>query len=215
MFKKELAVRHSTILFTYLFVVWGLYRMLFKLPVELEELLIKPLVWLIPLFIFLKKEKLSLSSLGITSKNLFPAIYLSLSLGILFAIEGVLVNLVKYKAIDFSANLGENSFLIALLISFTTAISEEITFRGYIFNRFWYVLGSEWIANLISSFGWALIHIPIAVFWWELSLVGVLGYLVLTMIFGIGSAFVFARTKNVFASIFLHLFWEWPIVLFR
>lgn len=189
--------------------------MLFKLPVELEELVIKPLVWLLPLYLILKREKAGLSSLGITSKNLFPAIYLSLSLGILFAIEGVLVNIVKYKAIDFSANLGENPFLVALGLSFATAISEEITFRGYVFNRMWSALADEWKANLLTSFVWALIHIPIAIFWWELSFAGTIGYLILTTIFGIGSAFVFARTKNVASSILLHVLWEWPIVLFR
>jgi len=72
------------------------------------------------------------------------------------------------------------------------------------------------IAILSSVFFVAsLIHVPIAVFWWELSLGATLGYLLLTTVFGIGSAFAFARTKNVAASIFLHVLWEWPIMLFR
>ena len=166
-------------------------------------------------FFLVKKEKATLPSLGITSKNLFPAIYLALILGILFAIEGVVINFVKYEGINFGANLGKNPFAVSLGISFATAISEEITFRGYLFNRVWKIMGNEWRANLITSFIWALIHIPVAVFWWELSLLGTLGYLLLTTIFGIGSAFVFARTKNVTSSILLHVLWEWPIVLFR
>jgi len=40
-------------------------------------------------------------------------------------------------------------------------------------------------------------------------------YFLLTTLFGIGSAFVFARTRNVFSSILLHVLWEWPIILFR
>lgn len=213
--KKEVAIKNATLLAAYLLIVWGFYRILFKLPVEIEELFIKPVIWLVPVFYFLKKEKVGLSSIGITTKNLFPAIYISLALGILFAIEGVLINVVKHEGVDFSANLGNNPFFLALGLSFATALSEEVAFRGYLFYRVWYALGSEWKANIITSIVWALIHVPIAVLWWELSVAATLGYLILTTVFGIGSAFVFARTKNVASSVLLHVLWEWPIVLFR
>jgi len=151
----------------------------------------------------------------VTTKNLFPSLYLALALGVLFALEAVIINFVKYESIDFSANLGQDPFLIALGLSFATAVSEEIAFRGYLFNRVWRVLGDEWRANLITSTIWALIHVPIAIFWWELNPTNTVLYLFLTTLFGIGSAWVFARTKNVASSILLHVLWEWPIILFR
>src|SRR3989344_2367381 len=155
--KKEVAIKHITILATYLLIVWGFYRFLFKLPEEIEELLIKPLIWLVPVFYLVKKEKLSLESIGITSKRLFPAIYLSLALGIVFAIEGVIINFVKYGGIEFGANLGNNPLFFALGLSIATAISEEVTFRGYLFNRVWHVTGREWVSNFLTSVIWALI----------------------------------------------------------
>lgn len=212
---KETAIKHTTILAAFLLIVWGFYRMLFKLPVEIEELFIKPLFWLVPVYFLVKKEKGNLESLGITIKNLFPSLYLALALGVLFALEAVIINFVKYDSIDFSANLGQEPFLVALGLSIATAISEEVAFRGYLFNRIWHALGSEWNANLITSFVWALIHVPIAIFWWELNLTNTILYLFLTTLFGIGSAFVFARTKNVASSVLLHVLWEWPIILFR
>ncbi len=213
--KKETAIKHATILAAYLLIVWGFYRFLFKLPEEIEELVIKPVIWLLPVFYLVRKEKLGLKSIGITGKNLFPAIYLALALGVVFAIEGVFINLLKYGEFNFSANIGQRAIFAALGLSLATGISEEISFRGYLFNRVWHALGSEWSANIITSLVWGLVHIPIAIFWWELSLAGILGYLLLTTLFGIGSAFVFARTKNVTSSILLHLLWEWPIILFR
>jgi len=72
--KKEVAIKHITILATYLLIVWGFYRFLFKLPEEIEELIIKPLVWLLPVFYLLRKEKVGLSSIGVTTKRLFPSI---------------------------------------------------------------------------------------------------------------------------------------------
>ena len=210
---KEVLVKHSTILAAFLFIIWGFYRFLFKLPEEIEELFIKPAIWLIPVFYLLRKERLGLSSLGFTTKNLFSSVYLSLALGVVFALEGVVVNFVKYQGVDFSANIG--NFWVALGLSFATAVSEEVVFRGYLFNRMWGVMGNEWKANVLTSVLWALIHVPISIFWWQLDLMGTLGYLVLTITFGMGSAFVFARTKNVTSSILLHVLWEWPILLFR
>ncbi len=213
--KNTQYIKHVTILAMYILVVWGFYRNLFKLPEEIEELVIKPLVWLIPVAFFVQSEKLGIASLGITLKKLFPAIYLAIGLGTIFAVEGLLINTLKHGGIDFSANIGATNLWAALGFSTVTAFSEEITFRGYIFNRLWLVLKNEWLANAITSVVWGAVHIPIAIFVWKLNLSGAIGYLILTTIFGIGSAFVFARTKNVFSSILLHVFWEWPIILFR
>lgn len=212
---KEKALKHATIVAAYLFIVWGFYRFMFKLPENVEELFVKPIIWLAPVVYFVKKEKLGLGSLGITGKNLFPSIYFAIFLGVLFALEGVLVNYVKYGEINFNANVGTGVLFASLGISLATAISEEVAFRGFVFNRVWHALGREWNANILTSIAWALIHIPTALFWWNLPFQSSVGLLILTTIFGIGSAFVFARTKNVSSSILLHLFWEWPIILFR
>lgn len=211
---KTLAIKHATIFAAYLLVIWGFYRFLFKLPDEVEELVVKPIVWLLPVFYFVRKERGNLASLGITGKNIFPAIYLSLGFGAFFALEALLVNYVKYGSFNFGANIGTDALISSLGLSFATAVSEEISFRGYLFNRVWQAIG-EWKANIVTSLVWALIHVPITFFVWKLSLTSALIYLFLTTLFGIGSAFVFARTKNVASSIFLHVLWEWPIVLFR
>lgn len=213
--EKTTLVKNVTIYATYLVIIWAFYRFLFQFPDDIEELVIKPILWLIPLFYFLKKEDLGISSLGFTFKNLFPAIYFSIGLGAVFVIEGVLTNLLKYGSLSFAANIGSAPFLASLGLSFATSFSEETAFRGYIFNRLNSALRGEWTANIIQTIVWTAIHIPIAVFIWKLGLVGSLIYLALTAVFGLGSAFIFARTKNVWGSIFLHVLWEWPIILFR
>jgi len=215
MLKRETAIKNATTIATYLLIIWGFYRFLFKLPEEIEELIVKPVVWLLPVFWYTKKENLGLTSLGITLKNLFPAIYFALGLGAIFVIEAVIINFIKYGGLDFGANIGDKAIIASLGLSFATAFSEEISFRGYLFNRFWIGLGSEWKANFITSAFWTLIHVPIAVFLWKFTFSSTIIYLFLTTLFGIGSAFIFARTKNVFSSIFLHVLWEWPIILFR
>lgn len=212
---KTTTIKHVVVYSTYLLLVWALYRFLFKLPDQIEELLIKPIIWLVPIFWLSAKEKMPLSSLGITFKNLFPSIYLSLGLGAIFVLEAVLTNFFKYGHLNFGANIGDMPILNSLGISFATAFSEETAFRGYIFGRLNLVLKDEWAANVASSLIWTIVHVPIAFFIWKLNFAAGLVYLFLTAIFGIGSAFVFGRTKNIFGSVLLHVLWEWPIILFR
>ena len=215
MSKKETYIKHAKYLSAYLLLVWVLYRIFFRFPEEIEELFIKPLVWLLPLFFLLRKEKLGVSSLGITTKNIFSSTYFVLALGIGFALEGVVINVIKYGGISFSANLGQATFLTLFGLSLATAFVEETVFRGYLFNRVCKATGNERFANLSTSLVWGLLHLPIAVLWWKVGFAQALGYFILITIFGIGSSFVFARTQNVISSILLHVFWSWPIILFR
>ena len=213
--KKEVLLKHATIYVTYLIIVWCFYRFLFKLPDDIEELIVKPVLWLVPILLLLKKEKLGLTSLGITLRNLFPAIYLSLGLGALFVMEALIINFLKYGGFNFGANIGSASFTATLGLSFATAVSEETAFRGYLFSRVAAALKNSWLANILTGIAWTAIHIPVAFFVWKMSLPAGIIYLFITAVFGLGSAFLFARTGNLASSILLHVLWEWPIILFR
>jgi membrane protease YdiL (CAAX protease family) len=209
-------LKNITIYSTYIIVIWGFYRFLFQFPEQIEELVVKPILWLVPIcYIVFQKERLNLASLGFTFKYLFPSVYFSLGLGAVFVIGGLLANYLKYGSLNFAANIGNLPLLASFGLSFATAFSEEVAFRGYIFNRLWMVLKNELSANFITTTLWTAVHIPIAFFVWKLDLTAGIVYLGLTAIFGIGSSFVFARTRNVWGSIFLHVLWEWPIILFR
>ncbi len=214
--QKDSYVKNAVGYSAYLIIVWGFYRFLFQLPSEVEELFIKPVVWLLPILYFVfRKERLGFSSLGFTLKNLFPSIYLSIGLGAVFVMEAVLTNFLKYKGLHFGANLGPDPIMVSLGLSFATAFSEETAFRGYVFTRIWAYTKNEWTANIVTTTLWTAIHIPIAFFVWKLDLVAGVVYLMLTAIFGLGAAFVYAKTQNILSSILLHVLWEWPIILFR
>jgi membrane protease YdiL (CAAX protease family) len=213
---KILLIKNVTIYIIYLLIIWSFYRFLFPLPDQIGELVIKPIFWLGPiLFVFLRKERARISSLGFTLKNLFSAIYLSIGLGSIFVVEALAANFFKYGGFSFGANIGSLPVMASLGLSFATAFSEETSFRGYIFSRLFMATGNELSANLIQSIVWMVIHIPIAFFVWNYTLGAGILYLILTFAFGIGSAFIFARTKNIAGPIFLHVLWEWPIILFR
>lgn len=213
--EKLIHLKHAIALYSFLLITWGFYRLLFQFPEPIEVFIIKPVVWLGPTFYLLYREKARFASLGFTLKNLFPTLYFILILGIIFTFEGLLINYLKYRTLSFNANVGEGFFIMTLVLSIATAISEETTFRGYIFTRVSEATSKEWLANFITSLAWTFIHLPIAILDWKLGFIPLLTYLFLLMLFSLGSTFVFARTQNIFSSIFLHVLWQWPIILFR
>ena len=216
------SLRSVISLYAFIFVVWGFYRFLFKLPETVEELILKPIIWLLPLWwVLSNKEGMAspaqaLKSVGWTTKNFTKSIYLAIGLGVLFAAEALLVNSIKYGgSFNFLAiPLTPIMFLGALGISLATAVSEETVFRGFIFARLASVLG-EWRGNIVTSIAWALVHLPVTIFVFRYDAMQILTFLFLTFLFGAASAFVYARTGNVVSSVLLHVFWEWPIILFR
>ena len=210
-----LPFKNSFVLFAFLLVVWGFYRNLLQLPEAIDELFSKPLIWLGATYYLFKKEGTSVRTLGITSKNLFKAICFALVLGVIFATEGILVNYVKYGKFDFGVQIDTVSFLVAFVLSFATAITEEITFRGYIFSRVWRYFQDANLTNVLVSVAWVILHIPVAIFVWELDIYSLLVYGLLAFIFSIGAGYVYMKSENVISPILLHMLWQWPIILFR
>lgn len=215
--KENLSTKHVFFLFSLIFIFWSIYRYFPEPPLWVSELILKPIIWLVPTFwLVLKVEKRPLGSLGLTSQNLLPAIWWGLGLGLVFSLEGLLTNILKYRGLNLIDWQYQPAQLLGiLLISWATAFSEELVFRGYIFNRLREIWQWEWRAALVSAFLFTLIHLPIGIFVLGYSPLAMVAYLVFVFVFGFGSAFVFSRSGNLVASILLHFFWAWPIILFR
>jgi membrane protease YdiL (CAAX protease family) len=204
------------IIFIFVFLVWSFYRATFFLPEWLEELVIKPFVFLGPVFWLLKKEKKPLSSLGMTSKCLFKNIYLGLGLGMVFSLIGLLTNYLKYGSLSFiNFGLTGSSLLWLMFLSLATAFSEEVFFRGYIFTRLLQAWKDELSAGLVSAFLFSLIHLPIAFFVWEYGPGMMLSQGLLSFLVGFGNAFLMARTQSIIAPTLNHSLWSLAVFLFR
>jgi len=215
---QKLSLKHVFALFSFIFIVWSFYRYLPQaLPLWLEEIILKPLFWVIPTIWIVKRvEKQSWSSLGFTKKRIFTSLYWGIGLGLVFAFEGLLTNIFKYKGLNLaSLDYSSLEFFGLILLSFVTAFSEELVFRGYIFNRLWTIWGKESLANIVSSLLFVVVHLPVGIFVLGYKPTIMLAYLFFIFVFGFGSAFVFGRSRNLASSILLHVFWSWPIILFR
>lgn len=212
---KIQSIKNVIVLFAFLLVTWGFWRLLFQVPDPFDELIAKPLLWLLPVYLLLRRENKKWASVGMNTNNLFPGIYIALILGAIFAIEALVINYLKYRGLSFSTTVDNGMLVGAIALSGITAFVEEVTFRGYLFGRLLSGLGNELKANLLSTFAWVAIHMPLVIFDWKLNFSEAFIYALLIGLFGFGSAFLYARTKSIIPSVILHVLWVWPIILFR
>jgi len=68
---------------------------------------------------------------------------------------------------------------------------------------------------LVTALMAALIHVPIAVFVLNYSMVQLAGYLLLVVLVSIGNTWVMSKSKNVLAPIMSHWLWGVAVYAFR
>lgn len=197
-----------------IFIVWSLYRAFFFFPEWVDELLLKPIVFLGPVFYHLKKEKKSWMEVGIRKGNLYGDIYLGLFLGFVFALEGLAANYLKYGRFSFATILAlkGRGILFYLILSLATSFSEEVLGRGFFFTNLYKKSKETMLSAVGSSLLFLSLHLPIAFI--NLSSWTLIVYLLSVFILGVINSFLFKIRKTVTLPILVHCFWNMTVALY-
>ncbi|MBI4065551.1 CPBP family intramembrane metalloprotease [Candidatus Gottesmanbacteria bacterium] len=197
--------------------VWALYRYYVKLPEWADEFIFKPLIFVVPIAWYVsKKEKRPMETLGLTTKNFFKSVYIGLGFGFLFAAEGLLVNYVKYGKININPIEAYNQYglVLLLILSLATAYSEELLSRGFVFYRVYEDKKNVYVAALISTLMFLMIHIPILVTSLHFTGTTLILFFVTDFILGLANSLLFFNTGSLVAPILVHLFWNMTVALY-
>lgn len=211
------ALKLPLILWLVVLFLWTSYRFLFHLPEEIDELLVKPIVWLGILILAVRFiEKRSLKSFGLTKEKLFQNLYLGWGLGTFFAFEGIIANAIKYRGmVFFPIGISLFDLVKIVFLSLVTGFTEETFFRGYLFTRLSNAFNNEIIGNILSAIAFASIHLPIAIFVLQYNLLTIVSYEMILITLGLTNGFIFSRTKSVVAPTISHGLWNITVMLFR
>ncbi len=204
-------------LWAWILLFWSIYRYFFVLPEWLDEFVIKPLVFVGPVVWYVvKKEKRRLSSLGLTTGNLFTSIYIGLGFGFIFALEGLAANAIKYGKLTITPidAFNEYGLIMLMLLSLATAVSEEILSRGFIFTRIYEKTKNMPVASLLSTLMFVCLHVPILVTSLKLHGFALVLFFVTNLVLGFANSMLMYNTRSLVAPILVHLFWNMTVALY-
>ncbi len=205
-------IRRTLVVYATLFILWGLYRLLLRLPLFIEEMIIKPFIFLPPALSVIEGEdrrpgKL-LRAFGFHKSGIVLSIYLGLTLGVSYFLAVGLGRLVfSGREVFGILHISGYQLITVIVISIATAVWEQMIFSGFFLLRFQRVLNDEWRSVTLTAVLFTLLHLPILVLDGSFRPLFVVIQLVLIFLVGFGNAVLMLRTKNVIAPILSHAFW--------
>lgn len=204
----------------FIFIAWAFYRSKFFFPEWVDELIVKPVIFALPvIYIVIIREKNKFKELGVPTslKDMLLDLYIGVVIGILFAFEGLLANYLKYGNFSFSpidALKISGGVPYFLLLNLATSIWEEILARGYLYKRLYKISKNQLWAATHSSFFFLLLHIPIMFTKLHLTGTSLIVYPVSILILGITNCYIFSYRKTLTLPILIHTFWNMTVALY-
>ena len=196
---------------------WSLYRYFFRFPEPIDEFLVKPLVFVLPVLWFvLKKEKRGIGTIGITSKNFLQSVLIGCGFGLLFAGEAILANIFKYGSLTLTPTPAVLLYGLPMMfiLSLATSVSEELLSRGFFFSRIYETSKNLIRAVVMSTLLFVAFHIPILLTSLRFQGTTLILFFMTSIVLGIANSLIYYRTKSLVAPILVHLFWNMTVAVF-
>src|SRR5258708_5939213 len=155
-------MKKSLVLFLFIFVIWTVYRYFTHFPEWVDEIVFKPILYIGPTFLLVRHfDRQSLDSLGFSKKRVLQNIGIGILVAIALISYNLLISYFKTKQLQLNfTGRDPSALLLPFIISFFTALSEEIVFRGYMFSRMLKNTQNAFVAIIVSSLVFSVIHIP-------------------------------------------------------
>lgn len=210
-------LQKSLNLWAIILILWSLYRTKFQFPEWFDEFLAKPILFVLPVLIFIKRvEKTNiLDSIWLSKKNIRKETKLSYLIGFLFLSTILVSNFFKYGSFVGNLSLSALKTIGYLaLFSFATAISEEILSRGLILNKLYQESKNVYTSSAAATLLFIILHVPILFTNLKLSGFSLIFYIITLTILSLANSFIYLDRKNLSLPILIHGFYNLAISLY-
>jgi len=200
-------------------IIWSVYRAKFMLPEIIDELVAKPLVFLLPVYIFIKhnEKKEFAASVWLTTENIFKNIYIAFFIGATFSLSALMANYIKYSTFSFSQTLltqNPQTLLVAITIALVTGFCEEVVSRGFVLKRLYEESGNAFTSSFLASVLFLILHIPILLTNLKLSGNVLIWFLATDFILSMINSFIFLNRRSLVSPILIHALYNLSIILY-
>lgn len=219
MSKKISTIERVLNVWAIVLIVWSIYRTKFHLPEWFDEFIMKPIVFIGPIYFYVKRyEKTDFaSSIWLNTKKLFSDVYLGIFIGVLFASSALLSNYIKHGTISFGSTLfatDGRTMVFIFAIALATAISEEILSRGFMLKRLYEESKNMYLASFNASVLFFILHIPILFTNARLSGNVLLLFMTTNILLSLANSFIFLERKSLVLPILIHTFYNIALILY-
>jgi len=198
-------------------IVWSVYRTKLGLPEWFDELIAKPIVFILPVYysILHYEQKPFFQQIWLKKKTILTDIYIGLFVGIIFLLAAFFSNYIRSGNISFIQNVLSSNLLLTAVLTLATAISEEVLSRGFILKRLYEDSSNMYSSSFIASTLFLVLHIPIL-----FTIPGLSGSLLLLFfatdfVLSLVNSFIFLDRKSLLAPILIHALYNFAILFYR
>ena len=187
------------------------------MPEWFDEFIAKPLVFVLPVFYYIKniEKKNIFAGLYIKTKNFIPELFLGLGIGLIFFATTIFTTFIKTGRLDFFTRyIHPQQLLLMVSMAFATGISEEILSRGFVLKRLYDESKNVYTSSFFASILFFFLHVPIL--FTNLKITGnlLLLFMATDLILSLINSFIFLQRKSLTVPILIHVFYNLSLTLF-
>ncbi len=201
-------------LLSLVFLLWVAYRFLFHFPVWFDELFGKAVFFGLPVWLYatMSREKNVRQTFEVS--RLQPGLVLGILMGGIYGFAATIASFLKRGVIIQAAPLFlSDVFWWNFFLAFMTGFWESLFFYSFVMTiiRIKYNRLPLIQHILLTSAVFVLFHLPNTFL--RFSMTEVIGQVFLLWCFSLGQAFIFARSKNVYALAMSHAIWGMVLLI--
>lgn len=216
--KKVTSTQKALNLWAVILIVWSIYRTYFKLPEWFDEFIAKPVVFVLPVLIYIKsvEKKEILSSLFINKnfKNFVKEFFISFGVGLILLLTALFSVYLKFKKVVlFNHFPSFNQFGLIVLTALATGITEEILSRGFVLKRLYEESKNAYSSTFFASILFFFLHVPILFANSKINGNILLVFMVTDLLLSMVTGLIMIQRKSLTVPILIHAFYNIVVAL--
>ncbi len=203
-------------LWAVILIIWSFYRAYFKtdLPLWFDELIAKPLIFVIPVYFFVKRveKKNFVAAINLGAKKKRDYI-LGIIIGALFVVAVFLGNKLRSYSGGLVLNKSAQGMtpLVLFILSFATSLSEEILSRGFVLKRLYETSKKLYSSSFFASILFFFLHIPILFTSQSITGLLLLKVMFADLVLSFALSLLFLERKSLIMPIIIHALYNFSL----
>lgn len=216
--KKITSTQKALNLWAVVLIVWSIYRTYFKLPEWFDEFVAKPLVFVLPILVYIrtveKKEILSSLFINKNFKNFIKEFFISFGIGLVLLLTALLSVYLRFRKVGLFGHFPSfNQFGLIVITALATGITEEILSRGFILKRLYEESKNAYSSTFFASILFFFLHVPILFTNNRINGSMLLMFMVTDLLLSMVNGLIMIQRKSLTVPILIHAFYNVVVAL--